>query len=197
MCGCAWLDRLHVGQWGTFVTTPRVADEAALVRVETAVVNGAAGRRDYACNPNVIAADGRVVASRTTAGQLDAGQSQALVQELDVAKPQRWSLETPVLYTLAQSRDRRGHDGRRDDNPVRHPHAGVRSGQGLSPERPVRETEGRVIHHDAGSLGAAVPDKVLERRAARAARPRRQRIRTATTRPRRAARTSATASACS
>jgi len=85
------VDRLHVGQWGTFVTTPRVADEAALVRVETAVVNGAAGRRDYALQSDVIAADGRVVASRTTAGQLDAGQSQALVQELDVAKPQRWS----------------------------------------------------------------------------------------------------------
>jgi beta-galactosidase len=157
-------DRLHVGQWGTFVTTPRVADEAALVRVETTVVNGAAGRREYALQSDVIAADGRVVASRTTAGQLDAGQSQALVQELDVAKPQRWSLDTPVLYTLRNRVTVAGTPVDETSTPF-----GIRTltfdpDKGFLLNGRSMKLKGVCIHHDAGSLGAAVPDKVLERR---------------------------------
>jgi beta-galactosidase len=157
-------DRLHVGQWGTFVTTPKVADEAALVRVETTVVNGAAGRREYALQSDVIAADGRVVATQTTAGQLDAGQSQALVQELDVAKPQRWSLDTPVLYTLRNRVTVAGTPVDETSTPF-----GIRTltfdpDKGFLLNGRSMKLKGVCIHHDAGSLGAAVPDKVLERR---------------------------------
>jgi beta-galactosidase len=157
-------DPLHIGQWGTFVSTPKVADEAALVRVETTVVNGAAGRREYALQSDVIAADGRVVASRTMAGQLDAGQSQALVQELDVAKPQRWSLETPVLYTLRNRVTVAGAAVDETTTPF-----GIRTlvfdpDKGFLLNGRSVKLKGVCIHHDAGSLGAAVPDKVLERR---------------------------------
>jgi beta-galactosidase len=157
-------DQLHFGQWGTFVSTPKVADEAALVRVETTVVNGAADRREYALQSDVIAADGRVVATRTTAGQLDAGQSQALVQDLDVAKPQRWSLETPGLYTLRNRVTVAGTAVDETTTPF-----GIRTAvfdpdKGFLLNGRSVKLKGVCIHHDAGSLGAAVPDKVLERR---------------------------------
>ena len=157
-------DRLHLGQWGTFVCTPRVTDETALVRVDTTVVNGAAGPREYALQSDVIAADGRVIASRTTAGHLDAGQSQALVQELDVSHPQRWSLETPVLYTLRNRVTVAGASVDETATPF-----GIRTltfdpDKGFFLNGQSVKMKGVCLHHDAGSVGAAVPEKVLERR---------------------------------
>ncbi len=157
-------DKLHVGQWGTFVSTPKVSDDAALVRVETTVVNAAAERREFDLQSEVIAADGRMVASRATTSQLAAGQSLALRQELDLAAPQRWSLETPALYTLRNRVSVAGVVVDETSTPfgirtlVFDPDKGF-----LLNGRPVK-LKGVCIHHDAGSLGAAVPDQVLERR---------------------------------
>jgi beta-galactosidase len=98
------------------------------------------------------------------AGQLDAGQSQALVQELDVAKPQRWSLETPMLYTLRNCVTVAGAAVDATTTPF-----GIRT-LAFDPDKGFLlngrsvKLKGVCIHHDAGSLGAAVPDKVLERR---------------------------------
>jgi beta-galactosidase len=157
-------DQLHLGQWGTFVSTPKIADEAALVRVETNVVNAATGPRDFILQSDVLAADGSVIASRMSASQLAAGQSQTLVHELDVAKPQRWALETPVLYTLRNRVIVAGAVVDETSTPF-----GIRTltfdpDKGFFLNGRSVKLKGVCIHHDAGSLGAAVPDKVLERR---------------------------------
>jgi beta-galactosidase len=162
-----WLcltDRLHIGQWGTFVTTPKVSAEAALVRVETTVVNDAVEPREFALQAEVIAADGRVVASRTTTTRLGAGQSQSLVQEIEVTKPQRWSLEAPELYTLRNRVSLAGAATDETSTPF-----GIRTiafdpDKGFLLNGQSVKLKGVCIHHDAGSLGAAVPDEVLERR---------------------------------
>lgn len=160
----ALTDKLHIGQWGTFVSTPKVSDEAALVRVETTVVNATGEVREFALQFDVIAADGRVVASRSTSGQLAGGQSQPLTQEVEVARPQRWSLETPTLYTL---RDRVSVAGVVVDETSTT--FGIRTlafdaDKGFFLNGRSVKMKGVCIHHDAGSIGAAVPDQVLERR---------------------------------
>ena len=157
-------DRLHVGQWGTFVSTPKVSDEAALVRVETTVVNAAAERREFTLQSEVIAADGRVVASGTTTSQLVAGQSQPLVQDIEVPRPLRWSLETPTLYALRNRVSVAGAAVDETSTPF-----GIRTlvfdpAKGFLLNGRSVKMKGVCIHHDAGSLGAAVPDQVLARR---------------------------------
>ena len=157
-------DRLHIGQWGTFVTTPNVSDAAALVHVETTLVNDAAEPREFALQADVVAVDGRVVATRTSTGRLNAGQSQPLVQEIEVAKPQRWSPETPVLYTLRNRVNVVGVASDETSTPF-----GIRTiafdpDKGFFLNGQSLKLKGVCIHHDAGSLGAAVPDQVLERR---------------------------------
>jgi beta-galactosidase len=157
-------DQLHVGQWGTFVSTPEISDEAALVRVETTVVNASAGPREFTLQSEAIAPDGRVVASRTIARQLVANQSEPLVQELAVPRPQRWSPDSPVLYTLRNRVLAAGAVVDETATPF-----GIRTvafdpDKGFFLNGRAVKMKGVCLHHDAGSLGAAVPGEVLERR---------------------------------
>jgi beta-galactosidase len=157
-------DPLHIGPWGTFVTTPKVEDAAARVRVETTVENSAADPRAFVLQSEVIAPDGRTVASRNARGELAAGKSSTLVQELDVIQPRKWSVDTPVLYTL---RNRVTVGGTLVDETTTP--FGIRTfafdpANGFSLNGQTLKLKGVCLHHDAGSLGAAVPVKVWERR---------------------------------
>lgn len=160
-----WItDKLHIGPWGTFVTTPTVEDAAARVRVETTIKNAAAEPRAFVLQSEVIAPDGRTVASRTASGELAAGKSSSVVQELDVSRPQRWSIATPVLYTL---RNRVAVAGKLADETTTP--FGIRTFvfdpvKGFSLNGQTLKLKGVCLHHDGGSVGAAVPVKVWERR---------------------------------
>ena len=157
-------DKLHIGPWGVFITTPTISDESALVRIETNLVNASDGPRVYSLRSEVIEPGGSVVAFRTDTGRIAAGQSRILLQEIEVAKPRRWSIESPVLYVM---RSCVGVTGTLVDETMTlfgirkltfDPDRGF-----LLNDKPIK-LKGVCIHHDAGSLGAAVPDKVLERR---------------------------------
>ncbi len=157
-------DPLHVGPWGVFVTTPVVSDAAAVVRVETTLVNAAPDAREFSLQSDVVAADGRVVVTGTVTGRLAAGESQTLTQELSVAQPRRWSLEAPVLYTLRNRVSAAGAVVDETATPF-----GIRTlrfdpDEGFFLNDHPLKLKGVCLHHDAGSLGAAVPHKVLERR---------------------------------
>ncbi len=157
-------DPLHIGSWGTFVTTPKVDDATARVRVETTVENAAAEFRAFVLQSDVVAPDGRTVASRTATGELAASKSSCVVQELDVSRPQRWSIDTPVRYTL---RNRVTVAGKLVDETTTP--FGIRTfafdpAKGFSLNGQTLKLKGVCLHHDGGSVGAAVPVKVWERR---------------------------------
>ena len=60
-----WLvvtDHLHIGHWGTFITTPEVDTAAALVNVGTRIVNEGASERSGTLRSVILDASGREVA---------------------------------------------------------------------------------------------------------------------------------------
>jgi beta-galactosidase len=86
------------------------------------------------------------------------------VQEIKISQPQLWSLESPQLYTLKSSV--KSGDEIVDETAMPF---GIRTAvfdanKGFFLNGISTKLKGVCIHHDAGSLGAAVPDKVLERR---------------------------------
>lgn len=100
-----WLTKtapLHVGHWGTFVSTEVSEDfSAAEVTARTTVTNAGATQATFALAQTVLAADGRVVATAQLTGlALPAGESREIPQVLSVAQPQLWSLESPALHRL-------------------------------------------------------------------------------------------------
>ncbi len=159
-------DPLRIAHWGTFVTTPAVTAEAATVRVETEIATTAKTSPDRAraiMLESEILLDGQVVARLSTPATMSA-DNRITVQNLTIATPRRWTLDSPTLYTLRQRL--RADSVVTDDAETTFGMRTIR----FDPERgfflndqPVK-LKGVCVHHDAGSLGAAVPAGVWERR---------------------------------
>jgi beta-galactosidase len=160
----SFTDALHIAPWGTYVTTPKVDAASADVKAQAELVNAAAEARRFTLRSEVVAPDGRIVATRETQARLAAGERRALSQSLSVERPQRWSIATPALYTLRQSVLVQGQPVDRTDTPF-----GIRTfrldaDRGFFLNGQALKLKGVCLHHDAGSLGAAVPVAVLQRR---------------------------------
>ena len=157
-------DPLHVAHWGTYVTTPKVSAESATVRIRTQVQNDSPARRGMTLVTEILNVQGTVVASAETNETLAAGGRHEWDQTLEVAKPALWSLESPNLYsvrTLVKSGAQAADDFTTPFG-IREIAYDVNKGFLLNGQRV--KMQGMCIHHDAGSVGAAVPIGVWSRR---------------------------------
>lgn len=162
-----WLtvtDRLHVGHWGTQVSTPEVSEESARVAIRTTVRNGHAAARDVDVRQVIVAPNGQEVVSTAKAISVRPDKEQIAEQELTITEPLFWSPQSPHLYTL---RTELHVDGRLVDR--YHTPLGIRSfhfdpDRGLIFNGEPMIMKGMCNHHDLGPLGAALWDDALERR---------------------------------
>jgi len=157
-------DRLRIVHWGTYITTPQVQEGSAVVSVETTVENGSSQAKAFSLQLEVVGPDGRVVGTVNAQGTADPGAAQTLVQQVTVSNPQLWSPQSPVLYTLRSTLKADSVVADQTVTPF-----GIRTirfdpDKGFFLNGRAMKIKGVCIHHDAGCLGAAVPDKVLERR---------------------------------
>ncbi len=158
---------LHLGHWGTFVTTPRADTAGAEIAVRTRIENDGTVPRRGVLASAVVGPGGGLLTRVETPFSLGAGQTLELEQTLTLAAPRLWSVESPHLYTLRSvisDGGARAYTHDLADTPF-----GIRStawdaDRGfLLNGRPVK-LRGVNLHHDAGGLGAAVPERVwLER----------------------------------
>lgn len=157
-------DRLHIASWGTSVTTPEASPERAVIQIETSVVNDSPSSRNFSLESQIIAPDGQMAGSLTTAGALENETNDSVTQKIVIAHPQLWSLRSPQLYMLKSrlTADSNAMDEAATSFGIRSLRFDPEKGFFLN-EKPVK-IKGVCIHHDAGCLGAAVPEKVLERR---------------------------------
>ncbi len=158
-----WLtvvDRLHVGHWGTYVTTPRADSVGANVVVRTSLENHHTKTRKGVLRSIVVDSGGREVVRVETPFSLAAGEKAELQQQVQVASPRLWSVEAPTLYALRTE----VRDGGRAADAVTTPF-GIRSiaydkDRGFLLNGRRVKMRGVNLHHDAGGLGAAVPEHV-------------------------------------
>ncbi len=156
--------RLHIGQWGVCVTTPEVSESSATIRVETVVCNDHDRAVSLSLDSSVVAPDGKAVASLRQSASLDADAEQTFVSHIRIADPELWSLESPSMYTLHSVLKAGDEIVQEVSTPF-----GIRTiafdpDKGFFLNGKALKLKGVCLHHDAGCLGAAVPDKVLERR---------------------------------
>jgi len=162
-----WLtltDPLHVGHWGTQVTTPRADSTGADVLVATHVENDGASARRVVLRTSVLDSAGQELAHVTAPFPLEAHHGVDLEQQLRVVAPHLWSVSTPYLYRVRTE----VADGERAPDVVT-TLFGIRSiafdaSRGFLLNGRRVKLNGVNLHHDAGGLGAAVPERVWERR---------------------------------
>jgi beta-galactosidase len=156
---------VHVGHWGTYVTTPRADSAGADVVVRTRVENDGAAARHGTLRSAILDAAGREVTHADTSFDLASGAKVEIEQRLRVATPQLWSVERPALYTL---RSDVATGQRALDDQVTTPF-GIRTiaydaDRGFLLNGRRVKMNGVNLHHDGGAVGAAVPERIWQRR---------------------------------
>ena len=168
-----WLvktEPVHVAQWGTFVTTPRISADTAVVTVDFTLENNTTTaakvkvtQRIYELGTEGHRSEQPVASSDAVSVLIPAGKSSLSAQTLQVAKPKLWSLKKPNRYVVETAVEQ---DGKILDNyqtpfGIRTAIFDVNKGFLLNGE--VVRVNGVCDHHDLGALGTAINTRALER----------------------------------
>ncbi len=156
---------VHLVRWGTFISTPVVKEKQAVVRVQATVVNQSEKPREIALEVAVFSPAGKAVGTvKAKPRTIAAGETADFEEDLTLANPRLWQLDSPDLYRAALAV--KSANRRLDDEAV---FFGIRDAR-FEPESGFWlngkniKIKGVCLHHDGSAFGAAVPLRVWERR---------------------------------
>lgn len=155
---------IHLAQWGTAYRLDSMAGGKASVSVDVEVEKEIPATGRLEARVSLIDASGAKVAQTTARiKDLSAGNTRTTVK-LSVPSAHAWSLENPYLYTLRTELVMGGKTI--DQSEVK---AGLRTlsfdpEHGFALNGKQTKVKGVCLHHDAGVLGAAVPEEVWRQR---------------------------------
>ena len=155
---------IHFAKWGVFNSTQKLTEQEATVRIKSDIENGETNGRQLVVRHEVIDASGMSVAKGEQKINIAAGEKKNNEQILIVNNPKMWDLEHPYLYTLRSTL----LDGKRVIDVVDNA-LGIRTieyplDKGFLLNGKQVKMKGVNLHHDGGAVGAAVPERVWERR---------------------------------
>jgi beta-galactosidase len=163
---------VHVGQWGTFLTTPQVSESSATIRLEVTVDNDSKSDAKITVSTSIfgVDADGRI-ADRAVAAikpvntRVQAGSHATIASSVVLANPRLWGpppQQTPNRYAAVTTVTQNGTAWDRYETRF-----GVRSisikPDGLYVNGQRIQIRGVNNHHDLGALGAAFHLRAAER----------------------------------
>jgi len=163
-----WLiktDKLHIKNWGTYITASNVSPLKSDVNVLTEIKNDNNENKIFGLETVIFDKDDNVV-SKKTDNDLEIKQNGEIKvsQDFILSNPVLWSEDHPVRYKVIntiffQSQAIDSYES----------YFGIRSikldnKKGLLINGKAVKMKGVCLHHDGGPVGAAVPEKVLERR---------------------------------
>lgn len=158
-------DAVHIPQYGTFVTTPQVDENQAIVKVSGEVVNKSNAAQNVSMQVDILDPSGKIVASdENKSVSVAPNQTTSFGLELTVKNPQLWHVEKGILYkAFARIRsENKTLDEEVVPFGIREFHFDAKTGFWLNGKN--FKVKGVCIHHDGSAFGAAVPLSVWERR---------------------------------
>ena len=164
---------LHVGQWGTFISTPKVSRASATVKIKTDIENHTSADQNVQVRTELyrlVSQDGvtaRVAdaTSAATYATIASGQTYSLSQTIPLKSPALWSTRQPNLYlavTQITGENKTILDTYETTFGIRKFKFDAKRGFFLNGERvPLR---GVCEHNDLGALGMAFNTRAMERK---------------------------------
>jgi len=93
-------DAVHVGQYGTSITTPTLTEELGVVQIETELVNNSASDKNVIVKHQITNKKGELVLTLKDKVHIKAN-SEGLSQIYSpLENPELWSIENPALYKV-------------------------------------------------------------------------------------------------
>jgi len=157
-------DLVNIPVWGTYITTPEVSTEKALVKVMTTVNNQTSGDVEIIVSTQIISPEGIAVAQTESNLKTRSGIKTDAEQLIEVKTPARWSVDSPNLYKAVSEIKYKGKtvDQKTTTFGIRSIEFSAEKGFLLNGERVL--LKGGCMHHDNGPLGSATIDRAEERR---------------------------------
>ncbi|NOR27958.1 MAG: DUF4982 domain-containing protein [Lutibacter sp.] len=153
----------HVAFKGTYVTTPKITDAAATVKVETTINSKELNSGKFELETSVVDALGVQVASTSSEFKITDKNTKKIEQNLSVENPNRWDLDNPYLYSVKTVLKKNGVSIDTYNTTF-----GIRTIEFTSEEGFVlngrkERFRGVCLHHDLGPLGSAVNYRATQR----------------------------------
>jgi beta-galactosidase len=162
-----WLlstSRVHVAQWGTFVTATQVSKDAATLQIKTKVRNDGSNLARAKLNTILLDPDGRPNQRAEVSQEIESNAECEFVQQLNVERPQLWSPKFPNLYRIRSAIREQERLVDECETPIGIRTAVFDANKGFLLNGERVKLHGVCLHHDGGCVGAAVPERVWERR---------------------------------
>lgn len=157
---------VHIANWGIFVKTAAIKDGMALMDVSLDVVNETGSDETVVVEHRLYRKDASdAVACSRSEFTVPANGQKTDDAVLKVLSPALWSPDSPSLYrleTVVSGKDGKYIDGTTTITGIRTTSFDPDKGFFLNGRN--MKLKGVCLHHDAGSLGAAVPESVWKRR---------------------------------
>jgi beta-galactosidase len=167
-----WLvktNRVHVGHWGTFITTPSVTDAEATIRMDVTIDNQGRVPADATIQSNIYLLDNKnirgskVASFNETVVACTSDSDTTVTVNATVPNPRLWDINSPNRYVVQTVVKVNGKITDTYYTPfgIRTLEFTARNGFLLNGRRVA--IQGTCNHHDLGALGAAMNVSALRR----------------------------------
>jgi beta-galactosidase len=155
---------VHAETWGTFITTPRVSANEALVNIKTNVRNESKDEKKIKLVTKIIDKNLKEISKTETIKTIEPGSKNIIDQEVKLMDPLLWSPDTPELYKAVSEIY---------ENEILIDQAETRFGirsisfdttNGFVLNGKPLKLKGGCVHHDNGPLGSRAYDRAEERK---------------------------------
>ncbi|WP_200816396.1 beta-galactosidase GalB [Pedobacter nyackensis] len=167
-----WLvktDPIHVNHYGTYITTPQVSDQNAVVNIETTINNQSLKSEKAIVKTSLFELDAsdkptlKVAVTKDTIIVINPGEKKLTSSRAVIDMPKRWSIESPHRYVAQTTIHIKGKVVDTYFTPfgIRTLEFTAKNGFLLNGKRV--QIQGTCNHHDLGALGAAFNLSALTR----------------------------------
>lgn len=158
------LPKINIPIWGTYVTTPKVSKDSAIVEVETTVKNSYLQSKNLTLVSSLYDPDGNKIDTEKTKVLGEPYKEVKVRQSFIVSKPRLWEIHHSQQYTIETNLIIDNVNVQKYETKV-----GIRSfsfdaDKGFIFNGNNTLIKGVCLHHEAGLVGVAVPLDVWRRR---------------------------------
>lgn len=160
---------VRVSQWGTAVTTPKITDDSATVRIKVTLDNSTPTEVAVSMTHEIFAlkSDGSrgksVAKTKAASATISASKSATLDSETAIRSPKLWDIEKPNRYVVVTTVEQNGAVVDRYETPFGIRKIEFTADKGFFLNGRHVKLNGVCQHHDLGALGTAINVRALER----------------------------------
>jgi beta-galactosidase len=157
-------NKVHVAQWGTYVTTPVVTKEKASVRLETSLNNTFPTTKTVKLVTTILDATNRKLSQVATIEKIAPQSSIQKVHHLEVNQPKLWGVNSPYLYKVLTQVYEKSKLMDHYETPLGIRYFNFDAAKGFSLNGVPTKILGVCLHHDNGALGAVENTHAIRRK---------------------------------